>query len=873
MQRDVDYGKESATAERVMEHEERPRERAFENVSRALRELLRSGSSQAAWSRALRIVGEAASADCVLLFRLAGLSEDASGPAAPWRAWAREGSAQEHRLERAAGGCGTSARRQRLLGGEVVCARAGDEEGAASPEGEGGASLDGEPGTAVLLLPVFGPEACRGVLRLEAQGRRAWAGDDLEALQLFASSLGALLTSSEALPPGSAPAAPPPSQNGAKAKHRLRAHALYQMSEAVVAVDEDGRVTLFNEAAEMLFGVPTTEAVGAPVSHVLGRVSFDEGREAVQAALQVREARSVEAALRSPGGDARYVSITVTPLQPGTGPAGTVAIIRDVTADRQQKARLEHRARMDRALLEVSQLLVATTDFRADELLRIVGEAMQADYAYLVAVPPESHAGWQGPRSAGDGTAPIPPRAFLDIMDDWSGRLDTYTLYEWHGPHGPAAAATSANENYGDALSEDLAAFAVPMLSSKDLLYGYLGIEYDQDAPAWIDENARTLNVLGDLISAYLERKVAASALRESEERYRQFVKTISEGIWCIEMERPVSTSLAREEQVEALRQRAIITEFNDGMARALRLASPAEAMGKKVADLEVELQAFDEDFFADLVASDYRLRNQEYSLQCGADDARHFVTNAIGTVEDGRLVRVWGSWTDVTDRVSLEQRMVTALEQQQQRMGRELHDGVGQWLTSVRMLSQNLAERYFAEGAPGHEQIQRVISYTQRASEMARELQRGLSSVQAQEGGLPEALEDLALTTDQLPDVAATFEREGPCEVDDPDTKLQLYRIAQEATNNALKHAAPSHIRLRLAQRGRTLDLVVTDDGAGFDAEDDGTGKSLGLHSMRYRAGAIGAALSIDSQEGQGTTVRCTLPLGAEQPSGSARL
>lgn len=863
MQSDVEGRGGSTVAGPVMEQEGR-REHLFEAVSEALRELLRPGPSEAALPHALRIIGQAVAADRVLLFRTSAFANTAPadagapGPAAPWISWVDAGSESDRGLDRAVAGCGTEAWRQRLHGNEVVRAHTDDVEDGASPEME-------EPNTALLLLPVFGEDACNGVLRLEARGRSTWPEEGwsdrvVEALQLFASGLGSVVEGTK--PPilfEKPPALPPPltGDGGGLPKHRMRARAIYQMAEAIVAVDERGRVTLFNEAAEALFGLSAADVVGGAVERVLSQVVSEQDQEAVRTMLGAQDVRSVETAIQASSGDTRQVSIAIAPLQPSMGQIGAVAIVRDVTADQQQKARLEHRARMDRALLEVSQLLVATTDFKADELLRIVGKAMQADYAYLVVVPPESHAGWQEKGGAGSGAiTPIPPRAFLDIMDDWSGRLDTYTLYEWHGPHGPEQAASPARGS-----EEDLAAFAVPMLSSKDLLYGYLGIEYDQDAPAWIDENARALNVLGDLISAYLERKVAASALRESEERYRQFVETISEGIWCIEMEAPVSTTLPKEEQVEALRQRAIITEFNEGMARALQITSPAEALGKKAAELEEVPQAFDRGFFADLIEHDYRLRNQEYSLRHEPGGTKHFVANAIGTVEEGHLMRVWGSWTDVTDRVSLEERMVTALEQQQQRMGRELHDGVGQWLTSVRMLSQNLAERYFSENEPGHEQIQRVISYTQRASEMARELQRGLSSVQAQEGGLPEALEDLALSIDQLPDVKATFEREGPCEVDDTEMKLQLYRVAQEAANNALKHAAPSHIHIRLAQDESALELVVTDDGVGFDLE-AATGKSLGLHSMRYRAGAIDADLSIDSRAGQGTMVRCTLPM-----------
>jgi signal transduction histidine kinase len=208
---------------------------------------------------------------------------------------------------------------------------------------------------------------------------------------------------------------------------------------------------------------------------------------------------------------------------------------------------------------------------------------------------------------------------------------------------------------------------------------------------------------------------------------------------------------------------------------------------------------------------------------------------------------------------------MVTALEQQQQRIGRDLHDSVGQLLTGVRMLAQNLEERHVQPGTGGHPQIQSIISYADEAAQHVSDLQRGLMPVQMERAGLAQALQELAGNTDVLPDVCCSYEHDGCTDVHAPETKLQLYRIAQEATNNALKHADPTEIVITLTSTKGMLHLGVEDDGIGFNV-DERAHASLGLHSMHYRARAINAELDVQSTQGEGTTVRCRMSLDAVQ-------
>ena len=114
-------------------------------------------------------------------------------------------------------------------------------------------------------------------------------------------------------------------------------------------------------------------------------------------------------------------------------------------------------------------------------------------------------------------------------------------------------------------------------------------------------------------------------------------------------------------------------------------------------------------------------------------------------------------------------------------------------------------------------------------------------------------------ITPTCCPGVACFFESDEEVDVWDRDTKMHMYRIAQEATNNALKHAEASTIRISLQGEANEITVTVEDNGKGFDPTIR-TGKSLGLNSMDYRARSIGGVLNLSSTERAGTIVRCTI-------------
>ncbi|MEX1027682.1 MAG: ATP-binding protein, partial [Candidatus Paceibacterota bacterium] len=121
---------------------------------------------------------------------------------------------------------------------------------------------------------------------------------------------------------------------------------------------------------------------------------------------------------------------------------------------------------------------------------------------------------------------------------------------------------------------------------------------------------------------------------------------------------------------------------------------------------------------------------------------------------------------------------------------------------------------------------------------------------------GLMDALRELASRTDELPGVTCAFKCEQPVDVADSFTATHLYRIAQEALTNALKHARPEHILIALESDNGHPILQVADDGTGFNSSEKSEG--MGLKTMQYRASLIGANLAITPVESGGTLVTC---------------
>ena len=228
-----------------------------------------------------------------------------------------------------------------------------------------------------------------------------------------------------------------------------------------------------------------------------------------------------------------------------------------------------------------------------------------------------------------------------------------------------------------------------------------------------------------------------------------------------------------------------------------------------------------------------------------------------------GRPVGYGNVTRDVTERKRLEKEVIEIGEREQRRFGRDLHDGLGQRLTALEFFTHAL-QAEIQRQAPGlTASFQQLGQELRETIRLTRAVAHGLAPVTLENDGLAHALENLAKDTSALAGIDCRFVAESNPLVPDAEEATHLYRIAQEAVNNALKHGRAKTVRLSLADPGRSLVLKVEDDGHGFVVPPNNgtTPVGMGLRAMRYRAELIGAVLEIVSAPGQGCRVTCTLP------------
>ena len=220
----------------------------------------------------------------------------------------------------------------------------------------------------------------------------------------------------------------------------------------------------------------------------------------------------------------------------------------------------------------------------------------------------------------------------------------------------------------------------------------------------------------------------------------------------------------------------------------------------------------------------------------------------------------------ELAERRRLERQVVDIASAEQARIGREIHDGLGQQLTALNMLCASLRQRLERDGqAAAADALERLQQRLQDAASQARALARGLSPLRVNGVSLKEAIRAL------VDDAAAGSDMAFELQLDDaaPDLEdnvsMHLYRIAQESLHNALKHARASRVSVELRLVGECVRLEVRDDGVGLPT---GSRHSLGLPIMHHRAALIGATLQVESSADTGTIVRCVLPRDADGPA-----
>ena len=235
---------------------------------------------------------------------------------------------------------------------------------------------------------------------------------------------------------------------------------------------------------------------------------------------------------------------------------------------------------------------------------------------------------------------------------------------------------------------------------------------------------------------------------------------------------------------------------------------------------------------------------------------------------ETGEPSMIGGASLDVTENKRLEREVQEISEQEKRRIGQDLHDGLGQYLTGVSFMVKVVEQKLASKGYPEFADVAKISGMVNETISQARDLARGLCPVELETNGLQAALQELANRITKHVGVPCELVAPQTTRVYDNAAAVHLYRIAQEAVNNGIKHGRAKNIRISLDTQNNQVVLTVKDDGIGIPKDKRHKPGGMGLRVMNYRAAIIGATVKVESAPNDGTLVTCTM---ANKPPAAA--
>jgi PAS domain S-box-containing protein len=677
-------------------------------------------------------------------------------------------------------------------------------------------------------------------------------------------------------------------------------------TDAIIVIDEGGRIRLFNAAAERLFGCSEQDAMGTqlerlipPRLHARYRTGMDHWH---QAGAQWRDVvvRSLWWGLRATG-EKFPCEVSIAQCHVG-GTRELMLSVRDITERKQAAKATRHRVEFERFLFDLSRTFIAipeeSIDANMTHGLARVGTFLEMDRVTLLEL---SH----------DRTAMTcayvwnhlevvpPPQVFTKQMNPW-----------WFGQvlRGDVSLASRLDDLPEEAAAEKeylrkgrVASLASIPLKVGGEIAGAISFVTTRRHVSWTPELVNQLRAIGDILWNALKRRQAMESLlaaretaRESEERFRLIANTAPVMIWMSDVDK----------QVTYVNQRWLdFTGWPPNVApghRWIELIHPddVERCG------EVYVKAFDQRKPFEV---EHRLRRH---------DGEHRWTVTVGVPRygtDRSFIGYVGTAVDVTERklvevalleshealgertVELERRMtqlsqmasdLTLAEQRaREELAQTLHDGLQQLLTVATMKVESHIMGEAQRGTLADELVQ-AKNHLDEAIAAARSLSVELIPPVLQTSGLPTALGWLADWSRSKYGLEVKVSADPRANSDRKDVRTLLFGSVRELLFNVVKHAHVDRVTVDLALGPNdTLCITVTDEGLGFDPmELDERARAnqvgWGLFSIRERLTLLGGRFDIESAPGRGTRFRLIAPrdiaprpAGAESPSSHAAI
>ncbi|MDX1586629.1 MAG: PAS domain S-box protein [Balneolaceae bacterium] len=358
------------------------------------------------------------------------------------------------------------------------------------------------------------------------------------------------------------------------------------------------------------------------------------------------------------------------------------------------------------------------------------------------------------------------------------------------------------------------------------------------------DEDGEPIGIVGSACDIE-QQKRAESRLEESEALANAILETTVEGVITINM-------------------RGIIQSFNKS-AEEMFGYTEEELIGKNIKVLMPTPHRENHDQYISnyLRTGEKKIIGTEHEVRGKKKDGTTFpIELSVSEVNWENHKIFTGLIKDLSEKRDLEREIIQISEEEKRRIGQDLHDGLGQMLTGIGLMSQNLAQKMEANGIPGASELKEITEMIREADNYARTLSHSLTPVEVESGSLTISLEQLCRRAQKLFDIDCTFSEEGDVDVDNQTAAIHLYRIAQEAISNAVKHGKAKNVQVSLQNRDDKIRLIVEDDGVGFTkSAEEGSKGGLGVHTMRYRAHMSGGDLQIGENNKGNTQIECLIP------------
>jgi PAS domain S-box-containing protein len=643
------------------------------------------------------------------------------------------------------------------------------------------------------------------------------------------------------------------------AASRSRLAAIVDSShDAIISKTLDGVIATWNSAAHQLFGYSEAEAIGQPITIIIPPDLHADERQILRRVRTGERIDHYETRRVTRDGRTLDVSITVSPVRDASGAiVGASKILRDVTASKRDRAALQESERRlaseitaARTLQAISTRLISESsqESLSGQILDAAMALMSADAASLQMLAPDgesltligwknfhpaSTAFWVRVTATAGSTCGVALRDNHRVMvadvDGCAFMVGTQDLEEYRRSGIRAVQSTPLRSRTGRPLGMISTHWHAPHTPTED--------------------DFRLFDILARQAADLIERTRAEQALRESEERFRLIANTAPVIIWMSDAGK--ACTYVNQTWLDFTGQ-SFDRALGSGWADRIHPADVAHWW-------DAYTQAFER---RERVQIDFRLRRHD-------EEYRSIISSGAPRYHgDGSFAGYIGCAIDVTERklaaealATIDQRLIDAHEEERSRIARELHDDISQRLALLMIRLDSLAR---TSDAPAPYGKQRIEAARQALSHLASDVQalsQRLHPARLELVGLAEAAAALCREISSVRALDIRFTAEHVPDGLPKRVAVCLYRVLQEALQNAFKHSGEEKIEVSLRGGAGQIELTVRDFGVGFDVV-AAQGRGLGLTSMQERVRAVRGRLEILSQPRRGTTIHARVPL-----------